>query len=475
MKKNLLSFKGLFLLLFCIILFTGIYNVYKPLPPGLSYDGEYHRTEDLKFLGDLTWKNGDRFKTDHEIFDEILFRIKNSEKFILLDMFLFNDFMGKAAKDGRSLSSELKNALISKKLSKPEIFICVVTDPVNKVYNGLVNPLFTELEKAGINVVFTNLDRLRDSNPIYSAFYRVFFRFLGNSPGETVKSPFRSQKISLRSYFKLLNFKANHRKVLLCDNSGYLYAVISSMNPHDASSLHSNSGVSFTGKAAIDILETEKAVLKMSGFTDIPDIEFKTESFGNERIKVVTEKKILDNILNYVKNTEKGDKISIVMFYLSHRDIISALKKASARGVKIRILLDANKDAFGREKNGIPNKVTAQKLYKSGIRIKWAKTDGQQLHTKLILIKKASGKHIFTTGSANLTRRNLDNFNLETNVIITCNKQSSFFKEAEKYINTLFSNKNDRLLSLDYKKLSEDSFIKMILYFLMEETGFCTF
>ena len=163
------------------------------------------------------------------------------------------------------------------------------------------------------------------------------------------------------------------------------------------------------------------------------------------------------------------------MFYLSHRDVISALENASERGVKIRILLDANKDAFGREKNGIPNKVTAQKLYKSGIKIKWAKTDGQQLHTKLILIKKASGKHILTTGSANLTRRNLDNFNLETNVIITCDKQSSFFKEAEEYINTLFSNKNDRLLSLDYKKLSQDSFIKMILYFLMEKTGFCTF
>ena len=50
------------------------------------------------------------------------------------------------------------------------------------------------------------------------------------------------------------------------------------------------------------------------------------------------------------------------MFYLSERKIISAIKKAHSRKVKVRLLLDPNKDAFGREKNGIPNRSVAYEL-----------------------------------------------------------------------------------------------------------------
>ena len=38
------------------------------------------------------------------------------------------------------------------------------------------------------------------------------------------------------------------------------------------------------------------------------------------------------------------------MFYLSERKIVKGLIAAHERGVKLRILLDPNKDAFGREK-----------------------------------------------------------------------------------------------------------------------------
>ncbi len=50
------------------------------------------------------------------------------------------------------------------------------------------------------------------------------------------------------------------------------------------------------------------------------------------------------------------------MFYLSERQIIKALIAAQQRGVQVRVLLDPNKDAFGREKNGIPNRQVAAEL-----------------------------------------------------------------------------------------------------------------
>ena len=50
------------------------------------------------------------------------------------------------------------------------------------------------------------------------------------------------------------------------------------------------------------------------------------------------------------------------MFYLSERQIVKALITAKERGVNVRVLLDPNKDAFGREKNGIPNRQVASEL-----------------------------------------------------------------------------------------------------------------
>ena len=46
--------------------------------------------------------------------------------------------------------------------------------------------------------------------------------------------------MSLRSYLEMLNFKANHRKVFVADSADGPVTIVSSANPHDASSAHSN-------------------------------------------------------------------------------------------------------------------------------------------------------------------------------------------------------------------------------------------
>ncbi|MDY0132411.1 MAG: phospholipase D-like domain-containing protein [Desulforegulaceae bacterium] len=476
MKKRPIV-KPLMFFIAAILLSTGIFYFIKPLPDGTNFESDFQNVSQIKFLKDLTWVNKENtLEKDHEILNTILKKIDEAKDFILIDMFLFNDFMGKPLKKDQSLSNKLKNALIEKKKQNPDIFICVITDPINTVYNGLVNPIFEELEKNKIKLIFTNLDELRDSNPVYSAFYRVFLKSFGNSPAETIKSPFGDEKVSIRSYFKLLNFKANHRKTFICNTSSDIFAIVSSFNPHDPSSYHLNAGVLFNGKAALDLLESEKAVLEISGFKNFPEFNFNFDNQETrEKIKIVTENKISQNLISLINSTQKEDSLELVMFYLSHRKTIKALKSAAKRGVKVKVLLDANKDAFGRKKNGIPNRVTGKELNNSGIFVKWGNTKGNQLHSKLVLIKKSSGENFLITGSANLTRRNLDNYNLETNVIVKAKTDTTFFKDVVNYVNILFSNTDSKQFSLDYDKLGKNLFLKRYLYLFMEKTGISTF
>lgn len=458
-----------------IISAVAIFNLFKPLPENIPFEGGFQNASGIKFLKDLTWTGENGLEKKHEIFDEIIKKIDEAEDFILMDMFLFNSFMGTPLQGDSSICGKLIKSLLQKKKINPDIFICIITDPINTVYNGFLNQDFKRLEENGIHVVFTNLDRLRDSNPLYSAFYRVFLKVWGNSPAQTVKNPFGGSKVSLRSYFRLLNFKANHRKTFICRTKDDIYAIVSSFNPHDASSYHLNAGVLFSGKAVLDLLESEKAVLEMSGFKNFPVKDFHTQqSESEEQIKIVTEKKIEENVTDLINSTKKGDKIDLVIFYLSHTTIINALKSASERGAEIRVLLDANKDAFGRQKNGIPNRVTGRELKDSNILVKWGKTEGNQLHSKLMLVKKASGENFLVTGSANFTRRNLDNFNLETNVIVKAETDTVFFKDALEYSDKLFSSTKPQF-SIDYNGLSDPLPYKKYLYLFMEKTGFSTF
>lgn len=53
----------------------------------------------------------------------------------------------------------------------PVIFI---TDPLNKGYGSYENKWFQKMREAGVEIVYTELDPLRDSTPVYSGIYRTF-------------------------------------------------------------------------------------------------------------------------------------------------------------------------------------------------------------------------------------------------------------------------------------------------------------
>ena len=448
------------------------------IPQGTNVTGQFYPADKLKFLYDESFENDAKKRVvEQQIFDEIFALIQESERFLLLDMFLFNDFSGELESTGRPLSKQLTDLLVVHRQRYPECEIIFITDPVNTVYGGLTSSYLKQLNEAGVEVVITDLNQLRDSNPMWSKLGRVLLPLAETLDWIEVANPFDKGSVPLSSYVRLLNFKANHRKLVIGAGTAGMSAIVSSANPHDGSSAHSNVGVRFSGAAVMELLKSEQAVLEFSGGPDIkyqPLINFSsTESNG--KIRILTEQAIKLAALEVMAQTEPGDRIDMAMFYLSERQIIAALKDAKRRGVNIRLLLDPNKDAFGRIKNGIPNRAVAHELKKEGIDIRWCNTLGEQCHSKMLAVKFQDQSVRVILGSANFTRRNLNNFNLETNVEIKANSNHPEMKILFNNFSRQWHPQPNQKASLAYAAYEDDGFFKYWQYRFMEASGMSTF
>ncbi|MCI0533569.1 phospholipase D-like domain-containing protein [bacterium] len=472
---------------FCVLVIFGLsaYGILKPLPKGVGVRGSTFVVPEnsVTFLSDTTYmgEDGERH-TDQEVFDEVFRMIARAERYILIDMFLWNSFQGALIEETRPLSSELTEALILKKEEYPDIEIAVITDPINTVYGGARAPHLNDLEAAGITIITTNLLPLRESNPAYSSFWLLFAERLGNSKeGGWLPHPFdaRRDDVTLRSWLSLMNFKANHRKLIMADDGRKMPALITSANPHDASSAHGNVALKVDDFLWIDIFESEQnaAVFSDAELPPMPARESVRDTEGGHsgtRVTLLTEGEIKKTLLHEITRTEKEDTIDMAMFYLSDRNVIGELIAAAKRGVSIRIILDPNKDAFGRQKNGVPNRPVAKELLKKSgekIEVRWCDTHGEQCHSKLVLIKNEEGHHLIL-GSANLTRRNIGNFNLETNVHARSAVETDAFVRAREYFETMWENKDAKKYTADYSAYADRTlFLKTAMYRFMEWSG----
>ena len=187
---------------------------------------------------------------------------------------------------------------------------------------------------------------------------------------------------------------------------------------------------------------------------------------------MISEGKIGKSIDNILSSAGGGDELKIGVFYLSDRKVIKAIKRAVVNGADVKILLDYNKDAFGREKNGIPNRTAAEEIYKETdgkVKIYWYKSSGEQFHTKLLYFRKGS-KVWITGGSANFTRRNLRDLNLEENLLIETEKGEEIETEVSKYFEKIFTPQ----YSTEYKYINEGNG-KYLIYRFQEWSGIGTF
>lgn len=455
---------------------SAIYHTYKPLPEGLDFTGKLRHAE-VEFIADQTYIDVQgKQQQEHHIFDQMLKMIDEAQTTIVLDMFLFNKEVGESGVVHRTLAQQLTDTLILKRRVQPNIEIKVITDPINSVYGGVAPEHYRQLRAAGIDVIETDLTPLRASNPLWSGIWYICCQDAGNNPEKGwLPNPFGQEKITLRSYFNLFNFKANHRKTLVVDTAQGWKTLVTSANPHDGSSRHSNVALLVSGNTAIDVLKTEQAVGRMSK-GDIPMVimgEFEAAQ-SLPQVQVLTEKAIYEATLKLIETAKPQEQIDLTMFYLSERDIIKALITAHQRGVKLRILLDPNKDAFGRQKNGIPNRQVASELNDAGVSVRWCKTQGEQCHSKMIVKHNVQHAELIL-GSANFTARNIKNYNLETDLRVVGASQAQVFIDANQYFNTAWSNLEGKNMSVDYSIYADESKLKYAIYRFMEWSGVSTF
>ena len=472
------------------------WNGTAPMEPGLAFSGPVREALNVRFHSDTSWLDGTGQRhLEQSIFDEILRLIEASRQLVLIDMFLFNDWQGPVPETTRGLSGELTDALVRHKGLYPDIRMVVISDPINTVYGGTKSAHFDQMKEAGIEVVTTRLTELNDSNPVYSFVWRWLIRPWGNAPASTVPNPFGDGGVSVRSYLNMVNFKANHRKTLVVDNaSGTYTALVTSANPHDGSSAHRNIAVTFEGAAATDLVRSENAVLALSDHAPVMvdalagAARNKTESSpepvaGPDTIQLLTERKIKDAILDRLSVMGAGDQVAMMMFYLADRDVIEALIASAARGADVRVILDVNNDAFGRQKNGVPNKPVAHELQRNGVTVRWCQTAGEQCHAKMLLLEdssddsmKSRGKTLYLLqGSANFTRRNLDNFNLETDILVTGSDTTEAIVAAKTHFETMWSDHPGKTFTVPYSEHADESLLKRWMYRVMEASGLSTF
>ncbi len=489
-----------------------------PMPPGTDVAGPLAAADAVVLLIDRTsWVEGRAEpRREHAIFEEILAMIDRAENFLLLDFFLWNPWKG-ALESGaslRPLSAELADALLRKRATHPELPILVVTDPINRAYGAHAPGFYDRLADAGIPVVFTDLERLPDSNLVYAPlvrFWKPWLRWLKALPGvgrSGSPNPFdpHGRRLTPGETARLLRFKANHRKVVVAGQpDGGVEVLVASLNPADGSANHSNLGLRVAGPVAVDAARSELEVVawslvgvrqpvhgghKEAVKASVKSIEARlaeaeiTSAAATGDAPLVAwrgEEAIRREIVRQLGRAGPGATVSAAVFYLSDRTVVRALKDAARRGAKVRLILDANRDAFGREKNGVPNRPVAAELMrladKHDIAVRWAATNGEQFHAKALRVRGGDGDpDSLLLGSANWTRRNIANFNLEANLLVERAGETGI--AFDRYFESVWTNDAGATETLPYRAAAETGFPllwKSVLYRIQEASGASTF
>ena len=457
------------LLILILIILGGCNN----LPKEISMESPIYKTNNVEFYYDLTYKKDGVIYTEHRIFNQMKKIIEDAEEFIVMDVFLFNNLYNANEFNFPKVSSEITKALIRKKRENKNIQIYFITDEINTFYGVYNIEELEQLEKNGIIVILTDLTETNGANKVYSTFWKYFFSWFGTGGYGWLPNPFSSEapKVTVRSYLKLINLKGNHRKVLVTEKE----ALITSANPHSASGYHSNIGFKFDGEIINSVVKSEKAIGELSG-VEIKLSMIEHPSKGEYNIQLLTEGKIGEALDRDIDATKSGDKIYIGMFYIGDKVIVKKLIEASKRGVRIRLILDENNEAFGMKKTGIPNKITAKKLINKTdgkIEVRWYRSSGEQYHTKLIMIEN-SHEMLINGGSANLTKRNIRDYTLDTNIRVIAPLDSKLAIDVRKYFEFLW-NSDENTYTMKKESLEKGYIGNKIFYEIQNISGFSTY
>jgi len=427
-----------------------VWQTHKPLPPGTHVVSSVCTVDagDVALAVDLTAADAyGRAIISQGVFDEVLRLVRSARHVVVLDYELLGT--GEGAAPQRRLAAELTDALLAQRHEHPQLRVLLITDPVNERYGTAPAAELQLLRAGGVEVVLTNLDALRDPNFLYSSAWRLTLHWWHGPPG------------AAGALARELNFKGNHRKVIVADDGANgLTALVGSANPFDAQSAWSNVAVRFSGGAVRTLLASELAIARFSGWRGeaqsllpAPNAPTACDALApaaltpaSARVQLLTEGAIRRELLEQLGAAVQGDSVAIAMFKLADRGVIEALLGATRRGVRVRLILDPSEDATTLTPTGLPNQPLASELVarsNGAVKVRWYRTHGERFHNALVLVY--SGERLWLmAGSANFTRRSLDDYNLDADVAMTLSVDAPLAQQARDYFDTLWSNQAAR-------------------------------
>jgi hypothetical protein len=354
------------------------WNAAKPLPPGTHIVSQVSRLSeaDVDFVSESLRQQAAPARE--------MAVIDHAEQLIVLDR--------------SPVTRELAQRLLARKRARPNLQIVLVTDPGNEAFGGSPSQTLSSLEEAGIIVARVRLDRLRDSNPLYSGLWRLIFAWWSDPFDET------PGRVTLPAWARMQNLKADQRQLVVADDgSGGWTAIIGAGRASAGLILRgSPAGAMIAGELQIAAWSTDDDRLPVG-----PPVDGR--GVGSIDARFLTEGAIEAALLDTIAAAVGGDEISIAVQNLSDRRLIAAALRAAARGVHLRVLLARNR---------IPNQAVAGELLRDGggrIEVRWYPVETAALLPKLLVVRHRNDLWM-NLGSANFTRRNLGDLNLESSV-----------------------------------------------------------
>ncbi len=354
------------------------WNTAKPLPPGTHLVSQVSRLSeaDVDFLYDSPRRSDIRTREKSAI--------DHAEQMIVLDR--------------SPVTLKLAQRLLARKRLRPLLKVVVLTDPGNERFGGTPVSILASLEEAGIIVVRIRLDRLRDSNPLYSALWRLVFGWWSDPFDET------SGEVSLPAWSRMQNFKSDRRQLVVADDGSGGWAAV--IGPAGAAA-----GLVLRGSLAHAMIAGELKIAAWSADDDRLPSEPQTDDRGVGTIdaRFLTEGAIATALLDAMAAAGRGDQISMVVENLSDRRLIAAAVRAAARGASLKILLARNR---------VPNQAVAGELRRDGgsrIEVRWYPSEQGASQPKLLVLRHRADLWM-NLGAANFTRRNLEDLNLAASV-----------------------------------------------------------
>ena len=392
--------KILLLVLLLAWLSLMFWNTAKPLPPGTHLVSRTARLSDADV--DFLYESPQR----RAAVAPDLSAIDHAEQLIVLDR--------------SPVTQELAQRLLARKHLRPHLKIVLVTDPANEAFGGSPALTLASLEQAGVIVARVRLDRLRDSNPLYSGIWRLAFGWWSDPFDET---PGRA---TLPALARTRNFKSDQRQLVVADDgSGGWIAIIA---PAGAAA-----SLTLRGPLAREIIASELQVADWSTDDDRLPVGPSMDDRGAGSIdaRFLTEGAIETALLDAIGAAGSGDRLGIAVENFGDRRLIAAALHAAARGASLQVLLARNRE---------PNQAVAGELLRGGggIEIRWYLGGDAALLPKLLLFRHG-GDMWMNLGTANYTRRNLGDLNLAAGVELRMPMRAAAARAVTEYFSEAWS------------------------------------